>query len=142
MQLAIEGFDRPLQVLVAGHERVHELVLFDRFGLVAEGEVRVGEEARGDDVARIELHGPVQRLDGTAFVLQLAQGAAEAHPRGEIRRIDGQAGTEDLLRFRGLSGPAQLFGELVEETALRIRLQTEPQLFDFRIRRRLRHSRT
>src|SRR5204862_6110631 len=38
-------------------------------------------------------------------------------------------------RFQGLSVLAQLFGQRKKETALRVRLETEPELFNLRVRR-------
>ena len=90
----------------------------------------------------IELQRLVQRVDGAGFVFLLAERAPEAHPRGEIGRIDLEAGAEDLLGFIEMPRLPQLLGELVEETALRIRLELEAQLFDFCGRRRLSHRGT
>ena len=88
---------------------MHELVLLDGLDLVAEGQIGVGEDARGHDVARIELQRLVQRIDRAGVVLLLAQRAAEADPGGQIGRIDQQAGAKDLLRFIEVPGFAQFF---------------------------------
>src|SRR5688500_3386752 len=53
MQFPIELLDGVLQLLVAGHQGMDEFVFLDRFEVVAEAEVRVGEQARGDYVAGI-----------------------------------------------------------------------------------------
>jgi len=107
--------------------------------MVAEVAIGIGEETGGHDVAGVELHGLVQGLDGILVFLLFAQRAAQAHPGGEIRGIDAETGAQDLFGLGEVPGPAQLLGELVEEPALRIRLQTESKLFDFGIRCRLSH---
>jgi hypothetical protein len=139
LELPVERIDLRLQILIRGEERIHELVLFDRLDFVAEVQVCVGEEARGDDVAGVELQGPVQRVDGLAVLLLIAQHAAEAHPGGEIGGMNGQAGAEDLFGVVHVSGLSQFLGERIEKTALRVGFDLEPKLFDLRTRRWLRH---
>ena len=50
-----------------------------------------------------------------------------------------ESGAEHVLGFRELSDFAQFLGQRIEETALRIRLQTEAQLLNFGRRRGLSH---
>src|SRR5450756_988400 len=54
IQLGVEALDDRVDLLVAGHERLNELVLLDGFDLFAEGEIGVAEQPCCDDVARVE----------------------------------------------------------------------------------------
>src|ERR1051326_9012615 len=131
-ELAIELLDHRLDFAVARHQRVHELVLLDRLDLFARGEVAVGEEPRRHDVAGIELQRLRQRFDRIVALPLLARDAPEGDPGGEIAGVIREAGAQHLLRVRARAALPQLLGERIEEAALRIRLQTKPELLDLR----------
>ncbi len=137
-QVAVERVDLFLQIVVR-HQRVDELVLFDGFDFFAEVQVGIGEQARGHDVAGIELEGFRKRLDGIVVLLLIAEDAAEADPGGKIGGVNGQTGAENPLGLVGLADFPKLLRQRVKKAALRVSLDLESKLFDFRVRRRLSH---